>query len=588
LKSQKRLHLLSLVRFLTLSLLLGFGMVTGNLLVGSTAHAQATSTVTITDCTDDSQLQSAVANAQSGDTINFGCGGDIKLTKALTIFNSLTLDGSGQSVTLDGQNQSEVMVIGLQATVTLNALTIANGNGNPAGGYGGGLFIEGSANITNSTFTGNAVGAVNSYEGYGGGLFNADGGTVNITNSTFSSNIAGILGGGIDNQTGTVNITNSTFTNNSMYSNCCIGTGAGAIENDGTMTITNSTFTNNSTGAYAGAIDNNGPLTITNSTIANNSSYRGGGLFNGGGNTVTITNSTITGNTVKANGGGFYNAQGTVNISGSIVANNTGGNCAGTTVSDEGYNLSSDGSCGLTGQGSLQNTDPKLDPNGLQNNGGPTQTMALQQTSPAIDQVPVANCPETDQRGMARPDDGETTCDMGAYESNYSSDNDLGLSNMPTNITTNATGPQGAVVTYTPPTVVDEDSPLPPVNCTPASGSTFAIGTTTVTCTVTDSDDTPSTVSASFTVTVNGAATQLNALLSTVNGFHFKKALQVTLDAELHVAQNALKKRNTRLACASLDLFNAEVKGWTGHGITSSQANQLITAARQIQAVLGC
>ncbi len=218
---------------------------------------------------------------------------------------------------------------------------------------------------------------------------------------------------------------------------------------------------------------------------------------------MTIHNSTIAGNTAgQGNGGGLFNDEGTINISGSIVANNTGNNCAAYGVNDQGYNLSSDSSCYLTGTGSLQNTDPNLDPNGLQNNGDPTQTIALQKSSPAIDQIPVANCPTTDQRGVARPDDGETTCDMGAYESNYSSDSDLGLSNMPANITTNATDPQGAVVTYTMPTVVDEDNPLPPVNCSPASGSTFAIGTTNVTCTVSDSDDLNSPVSQSFSVKV--------------------------------------------------------------------------------------
>jgi hypothetical protein len=62
--------------------------------------------------------------------------------------------------------------------------------------------------------------------------------------------------------------------------------------------------------------------------------------------------------------------------------------------------------------------------------------------------------------------------------------------------------PQGAVVTYTPPTVVDEDNPLPTANCSPASGSTFAIGNTTVTCSVSDSDDSNSPVSQSFSVTV--------------------------------------------------------------------------------------
>src|SRR5205823_11589507 len=89
-------------------------------------------------------------------------------------------------------------------------------------------------------------------------------------------------------------------------------------------------------------------------------------------------------------------------------------------------------------------------------------------------------------------------------------DTDLGLTNVPSNITTNATSPQGAVVTYTPPTVVDEDSPLPTASCTPTSGSTFAIGTTTVTCTAIDPDDANSPVSQTFTVTVKGAAAQVN------------------------------------------------------------------------------
>jgi hypothetical protein len=83
-------------------------------------------------------------------------------------------------------------------------------------------------------------------------------------------------------------------------------------------------------------------------------------------------------------------------------------------------------------------------------------------------------------------------------------DSDLGLAGLPANITANATSPSGAVVTYAAPTAVDEagDSPVATVACTPASGSTFPIGATTVTCTATDADDTPSTVSQSFTITV--------------------------------------------------------------------------------------
>jgi hypothetical protein len=409
-------HLVPWVRFVALSLLLGIGLMTGTMLASSKAHAATT--LTVSDCSDDSQLQADVAKANSdnaGDTINFSCSGDIPLfSGSLVIKGSMTLDGSGQSVTLDGQNQTLVLDV-INGNLTVNALTIAHGS-----------------------------------DFLGGGLDN-DGSTVTISNSTFADNSASgsySSGGGLDNFGGTVTISNSTFADNSASSSYSSG----------------------------GGLDNfRGTMTISNSTFADNTASNGGGIDNDGGK-VTISNS--------------------------IVANNAGGNCFGG-LSDQGYNLESGTDCGFTGTGSLQNSDPQLDPNGLQNNGGHTQTIALLSTSPAIDTIPASNCPATDQRGDSRPDNGESTCDMGAYEFSDPVDNDLGLSNMPTNITTNATSPQGATVTYTPPTVVDEDNPLPPVNCTPASGLTFPIGTTTVTCTVSDSDDSNSPVSASFTVTVN-------------------------------------------------------------------------------------
>ena len=56
---------------------------------------------------------------------------------------------------------------------------------------------------------------------------------------------------------------------------------------------------------------------------------------------------------------------------------------------------------------------------------------------------------------------------------------------LPAPITVNATSPAGAVVTFQA-TATDAVDPNPSVACTPASGSTFAMGTTTVTCTATD------------------------------------------------------------------------------------------------------
>jgi predicted metallo-beta-lactamase superfamily hydrolase len=70
---------------------------------------------------------------------------------------------------------------------------------------------------------------------------------------------------------------------------------------------------------------------------------------------------------------------------------------------------------------------------------------------------------------------------------------------VPANITTEATGPSGAVVTFSASASDLVDGAITP-SCSPASGSTFALGTTTVTCTATDAHG--NLGSASFSVTV--------------------------------------------------------------------------------------
>jgi hypothetical protein len=78
------------------------------------------------------------------------------------------------------------------------------------------------------------------------------------------------------------------------------------------------------------------------------------------------------------------------------------------------------------------------------------------------------------------------------------------ISGVPANIEKAATSPAGAEVTYTNPTATDIVDGTVPVMCAPASGSTFAIGETTVTCTATDSHG--NTAEASFKVTITAFA----------------------------------------------------------------------------------
>lgn len=251
----------------------------------------------------------------------------------------------------------------------------------------------------------------------GGAIYNnsSTGGTVRLTDSTVSDNSAvGGVGGGIANGdgvygNGAVRLIDSTVSGN----NAGVDGVGGGIYNNGALTLTNSTVSDNAAGIGGGiANDDGGRASITNSTIsgnnANTSGYGGGGAIFVG-SAVTITNSTLSGNRAS-DGGEIYIAEEAVTLISSIVANSPSGekNCNGPYATDGGYNLDSDGSCGLSRSTDKNKVAPQLGP--LQDNGGPTQTLLPAATSPAIGVVrssppTVVNgvqiCPRTDQRGVA-------------------------------------------------------------------------------------------------------------------------------------------------------------------------------------------
>jgi HYR domain len=164
-------------------------------------------------------------------------------------------------------------------------------------------------------------------------------------------------------------------------------------------------------------------------------------------------------------------------------------------------------------------------------------------------------------------------------------DNDLSLSGMPSDVTVDATGPAGAVVTYTPPTATDEDTPsAATLGCSTPSGSTFAIGSTTVTCTATDADDSNGPVSQSFNVAVVGAAGQLSDLAGAVSGL----GPGTSLWTKVATAQSALAAGSTSGACAELGNFVREVRAQSGRHVPAATAVGLVSAVQQIEAVLAC
>ena len=121
-------------------------------------------------------------------------------------------------------------------------------------------------------------------------------------------------------------------------------------------------------------------MTLVNCTLAGNSASIGGGIL-GVDSVATLTNCTLNAN---SGGGGLAFVGGDLALANSVIANSTPKNCAiaGDPITDGGHNLQWPGTdCGST----IPSLDPSLDPSGLQDNGGPTQTIALLRDSPAID-----------------------------------------------------------------------------------------------------------------------------------------------------------------------------------------------------------
>ena len=152
---------------------------------------------------------------------------------------------------------------------------------------------------------------------------------------------------------------------------------------------------------------------------------------------------------------------------------------------------------------------------------------------------------------------------------------------LPADMTVNATSPLGTTVSYSV-TATDDNDPSPEVVCAPASGATFPIGTTLVSCTATD--DLGLADTGTFSVTVVGAEGQLADLLLAVDGVGPGKSLS----AKVRNAQAALASGDTRGACNILGAFVNELEAQSAKSLTTAQADQLIGDATRIQAVLGC
>ncbi|MFN2624095.1 MAG: choice-of-anchor Q domain-containing protein [Chthoniobacterales bacterium] len=262
-----------------------------------------------------------------------------------------------------------------------------------------------------------------------GRMLNVQSRGVVISGLTFANGHFTSNGGAILNNNGDLSLTDCEF-----FNNVVVGTGSsgGAIANETThrLSLRNCTFSGNQASGSGGAVyDSAGSLAATNSTFTGNTAtVIGGGIGIQTGSKADlfdIVNCTLSGNTnsVRTVGGGagiFTASDNIVSIGNTIVAGNICPGCnpdASGPYTSQGSNLIGDGSgtSGFTASGDQVGTsgtpiDPKLDT--LKNNGGPTDTMALLDGSPAIDAGNDVIAPATDQRGLGRV--GKS--DIGAFE----------------------------------------------------------------------------------------------------------------------------------------------------------------------------
>ncbi|HZS14236.1 MAG TPA: choice-of-anchor Q domain-containing protein [Candidatus Dormibacteraeota bacterium] len=384
----------------------GLAVAAAPTLVAPRTASAATTTFTVTTATDPTtgtacpaaggspcSLRAAVAAADalgSGSTvvIDFAVKGpfDVGTNGSLNVSGGedLTIQGASDgSTVVDGGglvrpfSESAISCPRGSTTLTLSMLTVTNGHA--------------------------AASTAGPDDGFGGGIDVDCGNALHVVDSTFSKNTADNGGGAIDdNTTSTVTVLRSAVTGN---------TASGAI------------LASPPDGGGGIELSTAGTLTVIDSTLSGNqSAWDGGGIFAVTGATMTLVNDTVAGNTAPSGKAGGISAAAnlTSSIGNTIVSGNTPANCSGT-LTDGGNNLEQGTSCGFATR--AVDADPKL--GALQSNGGPTETMALNPGSPAIDAASDTVCAAAvtasppgagglDQRSATRPQGAH--CDIGAFE----------------------------------------------------------------------------------------------------------------------------------------------------------------------------
>ena len=325
--------------------------------------------------------------------------------------------------------------------------------GNTATHAGAGLYLyETSVVIRDSVFRDNVVDARGAtHDGEGGAIGETNESRLVVRNTLFEGNQVfsdmNAEGGVMRLEEGPASFYDSTFRNNSATTTYddtledwrALG-GAFYVEDEATPHVfERSLFVGNSATAptsglgHGGAIhaEGDGTAVATNSTFSANDASHSGGAFHGeDGGTLRAQSSTFVGNTspdgaavqLAADTG---NGAGRARVVGSLFESHGDDTCAGEAIVSNGWNIVDDTTCGLDEPSDQDDTAGATLP--LADNGGPTLTHAIPDTSPAVDTGESACAGPadvfeltTDQRGANRPVDGDgdgtAACDVGAFE----------------------------------------------------------------------------------------------------------------------------------------------------------------------------
>lgn len=286
----------------------------------------------------------------------------ITLTQGELLLNfNLKIQGPGANLlTINANNASRVFTVHSRQG-TISGLTLTGGNSSNMGG-GAVQAVQATLTMNGCVLTGNSA----SQEG----AVDLVGAVLHLIGCTLSNNQSSGRGGAI------------------------------SINEQASADLSNCTLTGNTGTFQPGAIDNAGILSLSNCTLTGNTAPDGGGIVNQGTNgtltpQLTLSNCILAGNS-------------TSDLINQGISVSNGYNLLGVT---QGAPTSSPGD-----QSGVATSQLHLGP--LQDNGGPTPTVALLLGSIAVN---AGNSTlATDQRGTPRPQGSAP--DIGAFEFNYAGD----------------------------------------------------------------------------------------------------------------------------------------------------------------------